>query len=137
MAVAKNCTGDRVLLSAYMAEHWQKIGYKPETDTLNEVDEGIELAIQVGSKGKEIIVIPESTLTSKYRSVIVKGFRTDTSLPDIMEVLLQQGLPAEYKEEDLVRNLKSGNLTVGNLQPEDCLSLMEKMNQKRLNGAGW
>ena len=62
-----------------MKEHWQKIGYQPETDSLNEVDEAVELDIQVGRQIPETNVIPESTLTSKYHSVILKGFRADTS----------------------------------------------------------
>ena len=130
-AVARECTAERVLLSAHMAEHWQKIGYKAESDTLNEVDEIVELDIQVGRKLKENFVIPESTLTSKYNSVIVKGFRTDTALVTIKEVLSQHGLPAEYREEDIARNDKTGSLTVGNLKPEECLSLLDKMNRKR------
>ena len=41
-AVARDCTAVRVLLSAHMAEQWVKIGYKPETDALNEVDDTAE-----------------------------------------------------------------------------------------------
>ena len=130
-AVARNCTADRVLLSAHMTEHWQKIGYKPETDSLNEVDDTLELSIQVGRKEKENLVIPESSLTSKYRSVIVKGFRTDTAMNTIKGVLSENGLPSEYKEEDLARNEKTGILTVNNLKPEECLSLIDKMHRKR------
>jgi hypothetical protein len=129
VAVARDCTADRVLLSSYMAEHWQKIGYKPDTDKLNEVDGALNLEIQVGRKEKENLVIPESTLTSKYRSVIVKGFKSDTAIADIKEVLSQNGLPAEHKEEDIIRNEKTGSLTVINLKPEECLSL-KKMNRK-------
>ena len=49
-AVAKDCTADRILLSAHMRAHWQKVGYQPETDALNEVDEELELDVQVGRK---------------------------------------------------------------------------------------
>ena len=46
-----------------------------------------------------------------------------------MEVLSQQELPAEYKEEDIVRNEKTGNMTVNNLNPEDCISLIRNLSQ--------
>jgi hypothetical protein len=52
-AVARECTADRILLSAHMAQHWQKIGYSPETNDLNGVDDAQELDIQVGGKSKE------------------------------------------------------------------------------------
>ena len=131
-AVAKECTADRVLLSTYMTQHWQKIGYKPETDDQNEVDgEAGELDIQVGGKSKETFVIAESSLASKYSSVIVKGFRNDTPLSNIKEVLLENGLSEQYMEEDMTRNEKTGAMTVNNLKPEECLALVEKMHRKR------
>ena len=37
--VAKDCTGDRVLLSAHMKQHWQDVGFVPDTGLMNEVDE--------------------------------------------------------------------------------------------------
>ena len=37
--VAKDCTGDRVLLSAHMEQHWQDVGFVPDTGLINEVDE--------------------------------------------------------------------------------------------------
>ena len=40
-------TSNRVLLSDHMEEHWESIGYKPDTEDLDEVD---ELDIQVGMK---------------------------------------------------------------------------------------
>ena len=88
--MARNCSAERILLSAHMVELWDKIGYKPDTDTLNEVDQ-LEQEVQVGGKSKQQIVIPESSFTSKYKSVIIRGFRPDTALEDISEVLSQEG----------------------------------------------
>jgi hypothetical protein len=59
-AVARNCTDDRVLLSVHKQEHWERIGYKPETDSLNGVVEDQELGIQVGRLKKELIPVSES-----------------------------------------------------------------------------
>ena len=130
-AVARNCTADRVLLSDHMSEHWQKIGYRPETDALNEVDDMMEIEVQVGGKKQETLVIPESNLTSKYKSIIVKGFKPDTPIETIMELLSEHGGPEVYQEDDVVRNVKTGNLTVSNLKPEECLTIMENMNRNR------
>ena len=133
-AVARDCTADRVLLSAHMLKHWEEIGYKPDSDALSEVDETLEFEIQVGGKNRETNVIPESSLTSKYKSVIVKGFRPETDLLTIKEQLSGQGLPADYNVENIVRNEKTGSCTVNNLQPEDCLALIENMHRKKFLG---
>ena len=85
----------------------------------------------VSRKQLETNVIPESTLTSKYHSVIVKGFRADTSWDSISEILSQQGLPREFNEENVIQNEKTGNITLENLSPVDCLSLISNMNRKR------
>ena len=130
-AVAKDCTADRVMLSSHMMEHWHKIGYKPDTDAFNEVDEVIDHEVQVGRKNMETNLIPESHLTSKYHSVIVKGFRADTSIESILEILHHQGLPAEYSSESFIKNEKTGCITLESLKPEECLSLMSNMNRKR------
>ena len=96
-AVARECTADRVLLSTHMEQHWNKIGYKPETGTLNEVDETFEPEIQVGGKKQDIFVIAENSLASKYTSVIVKGFKPDKPIAAIMDLMSQSGGPAESK----------------------------------------
>ena len=83
-AVAKDCTADRVMLSTFMMEHWGKIGYIPDSEVMNEVDQQ-EPEVQVGGNTKQRIIIPESSLTCKYRSVIVKEFRANTPFADIMD----------------------------------------------------
>ena len=130
-AVARDCTASRVLLSDYMLEHWAKIGYKPETDALNEVDGDVEPTVQVGKRDKNEIPVAESSLTSKYRAVIIKGFRNDSPLEDIFEILAAQGLPSDYNKEHITRNENTGHLSVESLSPQDCLALSANMNSKR------
>ena len=113
-----------------MKDHWEKIGYQPDTGTLNEVDEELELEVQVGKKDTETNYVPESTMTSKYNSVIVKGFRTDTPLESILDILHQYGLPEVYITESIVRNENTGSITLENLKPEECLSLTSRMHKK-------
>ena len=131
-AVARECTADRVLLSAHMVDHWEKLGYKPDTDNLNEVDGVQEPEVQVGGKDRKILKIPESSLTGKYQAVIMRGFRKDSALDDLLEVLVEHGLPGEYRKEDISRNDKTGTISIENLKPEECLLLVEKMNGKRI-----
>ena len=117
-----------------MVSHWNKIGYKPETDSLNDVDEQLDVEIQVGKKEKETHVISENNLTNKYRSVIVKGFTPDTPLENITAELFKNGLPASYNSQEILKNDKSGSLTLANLEPEQCLTIMELMHAKRFLG---
>ena len=70
--MAKDCTSDRVLLSAHMEEHWEKVGHRPDIVDLNEVD---ELDIQIGRKEPE--PTPANLLrpdhSGKYTYVLIRG----------------------------------------------------------------
>ena len=132
-AVARECTAERVMLSEHMTRHWAKIGYKPDTTELNEVDENIELEIQVGSDKKKPFV-SDSNLTNKYKAVIVKGFTPDTSIDNIIEELNKHGLPLNHSVDDIVRNEKTGIMTINNLEPSNCIELMEKMHAQKVFG---
>ena len=55
-------------------------------------------------------------------------------LADIHEILISQGLPSSIKFEDLIQNGKTGKITIEELSPNDCLSLMEKMHGKKFLG---
>ena len=133
-AVARDCTAERILLSSHMVDHWQRIGYKPDTDTMNAVDESVELEVQVGGLDRKTINVPESTNKMKYNSVIVGGFRLETDLASIKEVLNVNGLPVDHLDEDITRNSKTGSLTVNNLKPETCMNLTSSMNKKNFLG---
>ena len=128
------CTADRVMLSEYMTQHWAKVGYRPESDFLNGVDEIPELEIQVGNDKKENLLLSENNLSKKYRSVIVKGFLPETSIDTVTEELFRSGLPTGHKVDDILKNEKTGILTVTNLEPEQCLEIMEQMHAKRFLG---
>ena len=90
-AVANDCTADRVLLSTHMEEHWVKVGYRPDTMELNEVD---ELEIQIGRKEPE--TAPVDSLrpdhTAKYTSVMINGFSKTAEEQDIYDILLEGGI---------------------------------------------
>ena len=134
LAIARDCTADRVLLSNHMDSHWQKIGFRPETESAAEVDEDPDLDIQVGQIKRDLPIVPESQFSKKYKSVIVKGFLPTTDLSMIMKELKESGLSSSYTTESLLRNDKTGAITIPNLQPEQCLTVMENMHSKKFLG---
>ena len=120
--IARDCNSAKVLLSAHMEEHWDKVGYKPDTNKLNEVD---ELDIQDGMKPPE--AAPEDSLSSdhseKYTSVLINGFPKTAEEKDIIDILLEGGLPTDYKIENFKKNDKNGQLIIDTLDPAVCISL--------------
>ena len=133
-AIARDCTAERVLLSSHMEAHWKQIGFKPETKAEAEVDDDLDLDIQVGQVRRNLPTIPESNLTHKYKSIIVKGFLPSMGLENILKELKENGLPQSYNNDDLLQNDKSGAITLSNLQPEECLTIMENMHAKKFIG---
>ena len=129
-AVARDCTSDRVMLSDHMLGHWNKIGYKPEAAALDGVDDLPEPEIQVGKTKKDLTVISENKLASKYRSVIVKGFASEQSLETVTQELAKCGLPTQI----IQKNEKSGSLTLSSLEPEQCLTIMDMMHGRKFLG---
>ena len=121
-AMARDCTSDRVLLSTHMEEHWVKVGYKPDTVELNEVD---ELEIQIGRKDPE--PAPSDSLrpdhTAKYTSVMINGFSKTAEEQDIYDILLEGGLPTDYAIENIKKNDKNGQLVIESLDADVCVSL--------------
>ena len=128
-AMARECTSERVLLLAHMKEHWVKVGFRPDTQDLNEVD---ELDFQIGSKEPE--PAPVDSLrpdhSEKYTSVIINGFSKTAEETDIYNILLEGGLPEEHKIESIQRN-DNGRLIIENLDSGVCVSLTNHINGKK------
>ena len=133
-AVARECTAERVLLSAHMEAHWAKIGFRPETEAVNDVDDLCDLEIQVGQTKTDKSSALDSNLKDRYKSVIVKGFLPDYNLDEVLEVICENGLPKDFNKKSVIKNEKSGALTISNLVPEQCLELMEKMHGRKFLG---
>ena len=99
-----------------------KVGYKPDTKDLNEVD---ELNIQIGRKEPE--PASQDSLrpdhTEKYSSVIINGFSKTAEEKDIYDILLEGGLPTDYKIENIKKNDKNGQLVIDTLESSVCISL--------------
>ena len=122
---------DRVLLSTHMEKHWKEIGFTPDSNELVEEAED-DLEIQIGRTNIEKQINQGPDLTNRYSSIIISGFTADQNLPDIHSLLLGQGLPQTTKSEDLQQNLASGRVTINDLSPTDCLTIMERMHGKKV-----
>ena len=124
---ARDCNSERVLLSTHMEEHWDKVGYRPDTIEQNEVD---ELDIQIGRKDPELP--PADSLrpdhTAKYTSVMINGFSKTADEQDIYNILLEGGLPEDYKIENIKKNDRNGKLIIDTLDPTVCASLTKHIH---------
>ena len=128
-AIARDCTSARVLLSAHMEEHWESVGYQPDTKDLNEVD---DLDVQLGVKDVE--QEPVDSLrpdhSEKYSSVLIHGFSKTAEEKDIYDILIEGGLPTEYQKGDIKKNDKNGQLLIENLSSSVCISLTNHIHGK-------
>ena len=61
---------------------------------------------------------------------MIHGFAKTAEEQDIYDILLEGGLPSEYKIEKIIRNDKNGQLTIDSLNPAVCLSLTNHINGK-------
>ena len=52
-----------------MEAHWRKIGFRPDTEANNEVDDLPELDVQFGHTRTDPPVVSASKLQSKYKSL--------------------------------------------------------------------
>ena len=134
LAIARDCTAERVLLSSHMEAHWKKIGFKPEIEADSEVNDLPDLDIQVGHSIQKKPIVQETNLQSKYKSVIIKGFAPELSVDDALKVISENGLPPNFNKESVTRNIKTGVFTICDLMPEQCLVFMEKMHAKKFLG---
>ena len=131
-AVARECDSDRVLLSTHMEEHWHNIGFTPETPNLVEEDCDSEPEVQIGRKKPENVAKVGPDLSHRYKSVLISGFNVETSMDEIHCNLIEHGLPERIKAADIIRNNRSGKLTVEGLEPTDCISIMNKMHGRKM-----
>ena len=129
--IAKNCEaagGSRKLLSVHMQEFWTKIKYSPgippTTEELAENDDDIEL--QVGgsftSEPNKSGSHYENKSKKKCQAVSIKWFPKKADHGDIMEFLVQSGLP---KDHDCVNIKDNGQVIISNLDPKICDTLCE------------
>ena len=79
-------------------------------------------------------VIDNKRLCEKYRSVILKGFLPNTAVEEILKQIPTDGIPSDYSPDSVLRNEKTGVLTLLNLSSDHCLVIMESMHTKKFLG---
>ena len=114
-----------------MEKHWEVIGFKPDTNTALGDDTDLDVDVQVGKDSFQEVIQVGPDLTQRYTAIMVSGLGAEQDLDAIQSLLVTQGLPDTVKSTDILKNEKSGKLTIENLGPADCMALMENMHGKK------
>ena len=96
--LAKDCTSSaRLLLSTFMKEYWETIGYKPANEKMNEVDldEPVKtIPVVTANERTHPLSLPVEDPSpdelSRYSGIVVKGFLKDKTDQDILKELHTQ-----------------------------------------------
>ena len=120
-----------MLLSTHMEEHWLEIGFTPETSTVLGDDLELGVDVQIGQNNMKSVMQSGPDLTQRYSAIMVSGLSAEQNLSDIHTLLVSKGLPDTIKCADILKNEKSGKLTIENLGPADCMTLIENLHEKK------
>ena len=131
--LAKECSSEKILLSQHMISYWKHINFKPETTEMNEVDEEIdeEQAKTVDEvRNKPPINSTDTELSKRYSGVVIKGFKKDSKLDEIVDTLKEAGLPFDYDKDDLQISERFEKLTIyiHDLKSETCIELTNNLH---------
>ena len=75
------------------------------------------------------IVNKGNEMLERYSGVIVKGFRKETDMSDVVDILKKAGMPSEYEKEDLEVTEKAGFNTLSiDLKPEVCVEIVNNLD---------
>ena len=132
--LAKDCTLEKVLLSDFMLSYWKSINFQPDTKEMNLDDTAFDEDAsepaqidQVDQKPKKVII--DSEMMGRYGGVVIKGFRKETDIDKVVEVLKNAGLPDDYEKEDLQIKEKADFNTISiQLKPEVCVELYNNLH---------
>ena len=137
--IARECTLDKVLLSEHMYSYWQEINFTPDNSDMNQVDEdGDEIAQEQLPQVDQIQIKPsmDPKLVEKYGGVMIKGFKKDHNLDDIISSLKEAGLPRDYEKDDLqiVDKMYQRTIYIHDLRPKTCVNITNNLHgQVKLN----
>ena len=132
--VAKKCEaegGEKADFSSYIQELWDKIGYTPEVEALDNEDGSIE---KDSIAEVDVEFTPQKPMTSpeKFTGVVVKNIPKDRDHGEIVEFLILCGLPEERKEDISIG--RNGSVTISNLENKLCLDLIKSIHFKEQFG---
>ena len=132
--LARRCEAEgglKVEFTTYILDLWEKIGYSPDNLQLCEddsLDIDVDQPVQPGLHGETFTPPKVSLNTAKFTGVSVKQFPKDIDSGEIIEFLIECGLP-ESKTEDITINSR-GTAVVRNLENSECLELIAAIHGK-------
>ena len=129
--LAKKCEaegGPRADFSTYITNLWTKIGYSPNKESSEHVQEKNEdqPASQDGG-----YFTPQKVFSDKekFTGVVVKNIPKEADHGEVVEYLVQSGLP-DFKREEITFT-DGGQVYVRNLGNTECLAIIESIHLKR------
>ena len=135
-AIARKCEaaqGAKVEFSDYILKLWQKIGYVPGEvemaavyDDQNEFEENSEKVLQQNGGG--FTPAKQASEPDKFSGVRIRQFPKETDHGDIMEFLVNSGLPENLKESVSIKN--NGSVAILNLGNGVCLQLINNIHNQ-------
>ena len=133
-AIAKRCEaagGPRIEFSDYVWKLWEDIGYVPGDD--------VEMAAIYDDFGDDsdpqpTEFTPAKSLTNpeRYSGVSIRQFPKDTDPGEIIELLVQSGLPETFKDSVVAR--PNGLVSINDIDNKICLELIDKLHSKKFFG---
>ena len=135
-AIARKCEaaqGPKVEFSGYIIKLWEQIGYVPgEVEMAAVYDKHGDHDVETGAVPKQTggLFTPTKQVSEpeKYSGVSVKQFPKEVDHGDIIDFLVNAGLPEALK--DTVEIKPNGKVTIKNLDNAVCLQLISKIHNK-------
>ena len=135
-AIARRCEaaqGEKVEFSDYILKLWQKIGYVPgEIEMAAVYDEHSEYPVETDGAVQQVggIFTPpkQTSEPEKFSGVSIKQFPKDTDDGDIIEFLVNAGLPETLKDTVGIKN--NGSVDIRNLDNAVCLKLISHIHHQ-------
>ena len=124
--VAKRCEvegGEKADFVDYILDMWSRVGYTPnstDTSSLNDIP------IQEASEDFTPVKINSSP--EKFTGVSIKNLPKDTDHGEVVELLIQLGLPENKK--DNVNVSDSGTVVIKSIENSICLKLINALHKK-------
>ena len=126
--MAKRCEqegGSRNDFREYISQLWESIGYVPSEVELDSDYEDICQTYDQFTPVKPQIQVQD---TSKYAGVRVSSFPKNTDDGQIIEFLINSGMPESFKENVAIK--PNGTVMIEHLPNEVCLTLIEAIHSK-------
>ena len=113
--------------AAYILELWQRIGYSPNSsDTVEESDDDINLQI-----GGQFTPVKLMSSPERFGGVCIKKFPKDVDHGELLEYLINEGVPEGLKEHIDIRN--NGTVYIRQIENSLCITLVNKFHGKMFN----